>query len=137
MNWFSRVVFAGDLSSNGLCIFLQSIWKHKDHPNLKIIWYEDMKENLIQVIREVASFTGYHLTELKILQLDDHLYIDNFRQVLAKAFAGFDFMQALVRKGKVGDWKNHVSKENVQIWDEWIAKNLQGTNIKLPELVVQ
>jgi len=28
----------------------------------------------------MAKFLNHHLTELKILQLDDHLYIDNFKK---------------------------------------------------------
>ena len=52
------------------------------------MWFEDMKRNLIPVIKDVAKFLGYHLTELKVLQLDDHLYIDNFRKVYVEGFGG-------------------------------------------------
>ena len=64
---------------------------------MKIIWYEDMKADLISIIREMATFLGKHLTELKVLELDDFLYIDNFRNLYAMAGIGL-----LVRKGKVG-----------------------------------
>ena len=40
-----------------------------------------MKRDLIRVIRRVCRFTGHHLTEYRILLLDDALYVDNFRQV--------------------------------------------------------
>ena len=42
---------------------------------MKILWFEDMKKDLISVIKDVANFIGYHMTELKVLQLDDLLYI--------------------------------------------------------------
>ena len=58
---------------------LKSGWSRRNHPNLKFLWYEDMKKDLVPVIRETAEFLGRHLTELKVLQLDDALYIDNFR----------------------------------------------------------
>ena len=41
----------------------------KGHPNLKIVWYEEMKDDLITVIRDLSKFLGFHLTELKILTL--------------------------------------------------------------------
>jgi hypothetical protein len=31
-----------------------------------MVWYEDMKKDLISVIRGMSKFLGYHLTELKV-----------------------------------------------------------------------
>ena len=47
----------------------QEAWKRRDQPNMRIVWYEDLKKDLIQAIREMSKFLGYHLTELKILTL--------------------------------------------------------------------
>ena len=113
-------------------LIFQSAWKRKDHPNMKIMWYEDMKRDLIAIIKDVSKFIGYHMTELKVLQLDDHLYIDNFREVITEGF-GDPTMRKFIRKGKVGDWKNYFNEENNKLWDKWIAENLDGTDIKLPE----
>ena len=49
---------------------------------MRFVWYEDMKRDLIPVIRDLSKFLGRHLTELKVLMLDDLLYIDNFRYKL-------------------------------------------------------
>lgn len=99
---------------------------------MKIIWFEDMRKDLITVIRDVSKFLGRHMTELKILQLDDHLYIDNFREIITEGFGGEESMRKFIRKGKVGDWKNHFTAENSKIWDDWIASHLSGTDIVLP-----
>ena len=96
---------------------------------MKIMWYEDMKRQLIPVIKDVAKFLGYHLTELKVLELDDHLFIDNFK----KFYSGDDTANMKIRKGQVGDWKNYFTGEDSKLWDEWIEENLKGTSIKLPE----
>ena len=48
---------------------------------MMFLWFEDMKKDLIKVIKDVSKFTGYHLTDYKVLVLDDALYIDNFRFV--------------------------------------------------------
>jgi hypothetical protein len=35
-----------------------------------------------------------------------------------------------VHTGKTGDWKNHFGPELNQRIDEWIEKNLSGTDLK-------
>ena len=100
---------------------------------MKIMWFEDMKKDLISVIKDIAKFIGYHMTELKVLQLDDHLYIDNFRQIITEGFGGDPTMKKFIRKGQVGNWKQFFTEENTKIWDEWIAKNLEGTDIQFPK----
>ena len=97
------------------------------------MWFEDMKKDLISVIRDVSQFIGYHMTELKILQLDDFLHIDNMRKVSSEAMGGDQRFKKHFRKGIVGDWKNYFDDENNAIWDKWIEKNLKGTDIEIPQ----
>ena len=33
----------------------------------------------------------------------------------------------------VGDWKNYFSEENSKKWDDWIAQNIDGTDIEIPK----
>ena len=118
----------------------QDGWKHRNHPNMKLMWYEDMKKGLIPVIREMTKFLGYHLTELKILTLDDHLYIDNMRKTNSKGMAGGDkqteeMMKKFFRKGTVGDWKNYFTGEKLAAWDKWIAKHLEeNSSLEIPTI---
>ncbi len=69
-----------------MSIFAETIWSHwqqawalKDDPNMMLVWYEDMLEDLPKVIREVCKFLGKSLTEEEISRLSDSLQIDNFR----------------------------------------------------------
>ena len=36
----------------------QDAWQYRNHHNLKILWYEDMMENLSKVIQDIADFTN-------------------------------------------------------------------------------
>ena len=100
-----------------------------------------MKKDLISTIRDVSSFLGYHLTEYKILKLDDHLYIDNFRKVMVESVMNDEkrkeSMKTFIRKGKVGDWRNYFTEENNKVWNEWIANNLEENGIIFPESVLK
>ena len=104
---------------------------------MKFLWFEDMTKDMMKTIREISKFIGYHMTEYKILKLDDHLHIDNFRKIMVAANGVDSKMTNLIRKGKVGDWKNYLNEEStVKIWDEWIAENLKGTDTVLPDSLI-
>ena len=113
--------------------FRNQLLKFTNQSEIGILWFEDMKKDLVSVIKDVASFAGYHITQYKTLVLDDHLYIDNFRQLMVDAMGGDPGMKKFIRKGQVGDWKNYFNEENSKIWDKWIADNLSGTDIVLPD----
>ena len=70
---------------------------------MKFLWFEDIKKDMMKVMREVSIFIGHHMTEYKILKLDDHLHIDNFRKIMLAANGGDAKMANFIRKGKVGD----------------------------------
>ena len=101
---------------------------------MKIIWYEDMKRDLTSVIKNVANFIGYHrhLTELKLIQLDKHLHIDNMRNILSEGFGGDPSWEKFFRKGTIGDWRTHLKEKDFELWNKWILDNIEGTDIKLP-----
>ena len=42
-----------------------------------------------------------------------------------------DVYSKFFRKGKVGDWKNYFEGESLSQWDQWIAENLEGTDLKM------
>ena len=57
----------------------QDAWKRKDHPNMKFLWFETLKKDLVPVIRDLSKFIGYSMTESKIKELDEFLHIDTYR----------------------------------------------------------
>ncbi len=89
-----------------------------------------MKRDLVAVIKDLAVFLEKHLTAFRILKLDDLLFIDNFRKVTTEA-AKNPLYKKFIRKGKVGDWKEYFTTEKNKLWDDWIAKHLEGTDIQL------
>ena len=105
---------------------------------MKILWYEEMKNDMMSVIRDVANFIEYPMTEYKVLQLDDHLHIDNFRKVMVESVADEEkkvYMKKFIRKGQVGQGENYFDEETNKVWNEWIDINWKGTGIRFPEIV--
>lgn len=66
----------------------------------------------------------------------EHLKFDNLSK---NESVNYDFGKKMgfvnqdgnfIRNGKTGDWKNHFSPELNRQIDEWIEKNLEGTDLK-------
>ena len=71
-----------------------------------------------------------------MLTLDDHLYIGNQRKHGSESMSGGNevtkkMYTKFFRKGQVGDWKNYFAGEKLGQWDQWIADNLQGTDLEM------
>ena len=37
--------------------------KHKNHPNMKVIWYEDLVANFDEEVKGLSEFTGFELSD--------------------------------------------------------------------------
>ena len=112
----------------------QSGWAKKNHKNLKFIWYEEMKKDHRKILNELSNFLGYPLTKEQIDTLLEHLTIDSMRKVStdqAHNEVNKQINQKFFRKGKVGDWKNHMTEEKLKVWNKWIEDNTKGTDIKM------
>lgn len=93
-------------------------------------------------IRKTAAFLGKTLTETEVSKLANHLSFSSMRknpsvnlEPIMEKKNGPDFLQAtelrFLRKGEVGDWKNHMTPEMATRFDAWIEENLRGTGLSL------
>merc|ERR1740128_1066230 len=103
-------------------------WAKRDHPNVLFLFYEDMKRNLRGEIDKVCAFLGKSLSEDQLQNLTKHLQFDSCTKNPAMNFETES--GKFIRKGKTGDWKNHFSPELNSRIDQWIAKSLEGSDLK-------
>jgi len=106
---------------------LQSGWALKDHPNFKLIWFEDMKKDTKKVIQELTVFLDHPLSEDKIDKLVNHVSFD-----VMKNNPNANPSKNHLRKGEVGDGKSHFSDEEAERFQTWIQEKLKETGIELP-----
>jgi len=110
-------------------------WELKDHKNVSFIWFEEMKKNQKGVIKNLCQFLDQPLSEVKIDELVESLMFENVKKnpaVNNEQFQQDDKKGKFMRKGIVGDWKNHFDEETNQNWNNWIEKNIQGKNLVIP-----
>jgi len=115
---------------------LLDAWNKRHHPNLLFVFYEDLKRDLKGQTARIASFLGKSMSEEELERLREHLRFDNFAKndavnnEFAKELGVIRSQGHFIRKGKTGDWKNHFSPELSRRIDEWIEKNLAGTDLQ-------
>lgn len=98
-----------------------------DEPNVKMITYEDMKEDLSGSIRELSEFFGFPLTEEQVKTIADQSTFGAMKESAVQTHG--KFTEVVFRKGEVGDWKNHFSEAQSQQMDEEFNKRLAGTRL--------
>lgn len=99
--------------------------------------YEDVKMDARGTMRKIAKFMNKSLAERDYDALCDYLSLEKLREN-----KGFNFELIVerkkydqngtrfVRKGIVGDWKNHMSEELSAKFDKWFEESTRGTGLK-------
>ena len=129
---FTKCFMDGKLEYGSYFDHLKSGWKRRNHPNMKFIWYENMRRNTLKEVSDLAIFLNHPLSYVKVEELNEHLKFSNMKERATKESTDANkTMGKFFRKGEIGDWKNHFKGEKLSNWDTWIAKNLNGTDIKL------
>jgi len=113
---------------------VESGWKRKDLPNVKFIWYEDLKKNTKEELNKLGEFLNHPLPEDTLDRLVHHVSFDVMKKnPAANPTAALKVEKGnFLRKGTVGDWKNYFKAENLEMIDTWVQTNLDRTGIKLP-----
>lgn len=115
--------------------FIMQAWKQRDHPNVCILFYEDMKRDLPSSIRKVATFMQKELTDLQIESLAQHL---SFKSMKVNPAANCEPMReyaftsperCFMRKGEVGDWKNYFTDEMDARMNQAIEKHFKDSGL--------
>jgi len=93
--------------------WIQGWWQYKDHPNVIFVKYEDMKKDLATEIKRLAKFLNIDVTEETLQKTLENSTVS----AMKKEFDERDKellktkSTSFVRKGIIGDWKNHFNDE--------------------------
>lgn len=129
-------IFVGDMITySPFWSHVLEFWRRRHQSNILFIRYEDMKEDLPAMVRKVAKFLGKAVTEEEVEKLADHCSFGSmsknpaannstFMEAPTEAAKGIKFM----RKGVVGDWKNHLTPEHQRAFKSWTMKCIHGTD---------
>ncbi|ELU07189.1 hypothetical protein CAPTEDRAFT_190109 [Capitella teleta] len=91
-------------------------WSIRDRPNTMFVNYEDLTEDPVKEVRRMAEFLGKEVSDEDIVKIVEWTAFGNMRDEKSTNYEALkdilDFkISPYMRKGTVGDWKNHFNEE--------------------------
>ncbi len=111
-----------------------SWWHHKEDDNILFLFYEDMKKDLKAAVSRVARFIEVDVSDVQISEIAAMTTFDSMKNDNTANYS-WDLLQLnpgstpFMRKGEVGDWKNHLTKEQSTQIDKICKERLQDTGL--------
>ncbi|KAJ8370891.1 hypothetical protein SKAU_G00109190 [Synaphobranchus kaupii] len=110
-------------------------WEKKQaYPKLLYLHYEDLAEDMDREMDRVCSFLGLCPTEEERHQVKERVQFDAMKKnsmVNYSTFSLMDFkISPFMRKGKVGDWKNHFTVYQNEQFDKEYQKKMMNTTVR-------
>jgi len=104
-------------------------WRLRHQSNTLIIFYEDLILNIHDNVKRIADFLGETLTTE---ELDQVIHNSSFPKMVnnPKINIKFGEKRIFIRKGIIGDWKNHLSEEQNNFLEKMISDKFHGTGLQ-------
>ncbi|KAG8002581.1 Cytosolic sulfotransferase 2 [Nibea albiflora] len=110
-------------------------WKKKQsYSKLHYMFYEDMIEDTGREIDKLCSFLGLSPSVEEKKRITDGVQFDNMKKNDMANYSTLTIMDFKVspfmRKGKVGDWKNHFTAAQNEEFDEDYEKKMKDSTLQ-------
>uniref|UniRef100_A0AAY3ZSS3 Sulfotransferase n=1 Tax=Denticeps clupeoides TaxID=299321 RepID=A0AAY3ZSS3_9TELE len=107
----------------------------REKRNILYLFYEDMKENPHREVMRIMKYLDLSLPGDVIGRVVE---LTSFKAMKDNPMTNYSFIpkpvfdhsiSPFMRKGEVGDWTNHFTPEQSQLFDEDYARQMEGTDI--------
>ncbi|XP_062284043.1 cytosolic sulfotransferase 3-like [Scomber scombrus] len=111
-------------------------WKKKHtYPNIHYMFFEDMVEDTGREIDQLCCFLGLSPSAEEKNRIAGGVQFDNMKKNSMVNYSTFGAMHQKIspflRKGKVGDWKNHFTVAQSEEFDVDYKKKMTDTTLQL------
>lgn len=97
--------------------------QQKDNPNFHMMFYEDMKTDILQELRKLSTFLGLQLDDTMLLKIADYAHFDRMKSNSELRPKLLNFEGNHCRRGQVGDWARIATPEAEAKMDRWIRES--------------
>ena len=117
--------------------YVKEVWQQRNHPNVCLLFFEDMKKDLASSVRQAATFLKKNISNNTVDALVDHLSFMKMKNnpavnkedlVLNGMYTNHE--SHFMRNGEVGDWKNYFTDEMNKRMDEAIEKHFKPIGLE-------
>ena len=128
---FLSTFMKGDVGYGSWFDHVLGWWAHRENPNILFLKYEDMKKDLTGSVQKIATFIGSTINKE---QLEDVVKQCEFESMKSNPLANYSWESAhqakpFMRKGVVGDWRNHFSDEESTQFDTLYTEKMERSGL--------
>lgn len=114
---------------------VKGYWFEKEERNILYLFYEDMKENPRREVERIMRYLDLSLSDDVISRI---IELTSFKSMKENPMSNYSCVpdsvfdhtiSAFMRKGEVGDWRNHFSPEQSKMFDEDYKEKMKDVDI--------
>ncbi|XP_072312705.1 sulfotransferase 1C2 [Eucyclogobius newberryi] len=114
---------------------VKGYWAEREKMNILYLFYEDMKENPRREVERIMRYLDLSVSDEVISRIVE---LTSFKNMKENPMTNYSCVPAPVfnhevspfmRKGEVGDWRNHFTPEQSNIFDEDYKEKMKDVNI--------
>ncbi|XP_058037845.1 sulfotransferase 1C2-like isoform X1 [Ahaetulla prasina] len=110
-------------------------WEAKDRHPILYLFYEDIKEDPTREIQKIAHFLNFELPDPILKEITEHTKFETMKSnpmanyLTMPAFVMNQALSPFMRKGVVGNWKEHLTVAQNEKIDEISSRLLAGSGL--------
>ncbi len=136
LDWdlFFRNFIYGNVDFGDFFDHVLSWWPHRNDDNVLFLMFEDMKKDPRTAITRIATFIGADISDEVIDKVVAETSFDSMKKDETANYSALNFIAkpgstAFMRKGEVGDWRNHLTPEQSAEIDQLCQEKLKDTGL--------
>ncbi|MGJ5673989.1 MAG: sulfotransferase domain-containing protein [Nostochopsis sp.] len=128
---FLECFMKGDVPYGSYFDHVLEWWGHKDDENVLFLKYEDLKKDLSSQVKIIAEFIGFQLSDEEAKDVAQKCTFQAMKSNNNMRFFVNKFIKkgSHLRKGIVGDWKNHFSDEQLEQFQKLYESRMNGSGL--------
>lgn len=125
----------GELAWGSWYDHVKGYWVEKEKRNILYLFYEDMKANPRHEVERIMRYLDLSLSDEVISHI---VKLTSFKSMKENPMTNYSCIpapifdhsvSAFMRKGEVGDWRNHFSLEQSKMFDEDYKEKMKDVDI--------
>ena len=128
---FVRYFMNGNLPYGSYFDHVLQWWSRNDNENVLFLKYEDLKKDLKGEVKIIAEFLGFQFSDEQAEAVAEQCTFQAMKNKSNNTKFSKIFKQSShLRKGIVGDWKNHFSDEQLEEFNQLYKSRMDGTGLE-------